>query len=278
MYFFFGVLWAIFFFNLVVYIYVGHVVMSSRRKFRRGTSNHRTPSRSMTDGNAATVGGGGGGGGNSGAADQTMLRYFRKTAFYMAAFFVNWSFGTINRIQNLIAPRNPIFVLFLLHATFTPLQGFLNSAVYFWLAYFKTKATPDEKESSDKSPERFSSTVSRPTLTRPGLITSAILKDMNAVPGDVIPGPEDLEVLAAEGGQSRPDVVAPWGQADLKKMMDEAAKARKLIKVTLGKGEERNERKEGCEGEEASEEYEEEAKKDSEAKEPERDAKMLGEE
>ena len=41
-----------------------------------------------------------------------------------------WIPGTVNRIQNVAAPNNPIFVLFLFHALFTPLQGFFNFLVY----------------------------------------------------------------------------------------------------------------------------------------------------
>ncbi|KAJ3079276.1 hypothetical protein HK102_003909, partial [Quaeritorhiza haematococci] len=114
MYFFFGVLWAIFFFNLVVYVYIGHVVMKSRRIFNTNGNNSH-----VTFGNNSAVrsqNGAGNAPNTRTSADRTMQRYFRKTAFYMAAFFINWSFGTINRIQNLMAPTSPVFVLFLLHA------------------------------------------------------------------------------------------------------------------------------------------------------------------
>jgi Na+/melibiose symporter-like transporter len=57
--------------------------------------------------------------------------FIRKTSFFLLAFLLEWTWGTINRIQNLAQPKKPIFALFMLHAIFTPLQGFINSVVYF---------------------------------------------------------------------------------------------------------------------------------------------------
>jgi hypothetical protein len=50
---------------------------------------------------------------------------------------VTWVWGSINRIQNWADPLHPIFALFLLHAIFTPLQGFLDFIVYAWATMWK---------------------------------------------------------------------------------------------------------------------------------------------
>jgi len=59
-------------------------------------------------------------------------KYVRKTSIYLVGFFANWLWGTVNRIQNMADPTNPILFLFVMHAFFTPLQGFINSVLYFW--------------------------------------------------------------------------------------------------------------------------------------------------
>lgn len=53
----------------------------------------------------------------------------RLSLFVLAAVIANFP-ALINRIQNVISPRHPVFALFLLHAIFNPLQGFCNAIVY----------------------------------------------------------------------------------------------------------------------------------------------------
>merc|ERR1712224_295021 len=39
-------------------------------------------------------------------------------------------FGMINRVQNVVSPENPIFVLYILHRFFSSVTGFVNCIVY----------------------------------------------------------------------------------------------------------------------------------------------------
>jgi len=51
-------------------------------------------------------------------------------SFYLLAFVTSQFFAVLNTIQGALAPQSPIFILYILHATFQPLQGFLNCIVY----------------------------------------------------------------------------------------------------------------------------------------------------
>jgi len=53
----------------------------------------------------------------------------RLSLYILAAVLANFP-ALVNRIQNLIDPNRPIFVLFVLHALCNPLQGFVNAIVY----------------------------------------------------------------------------------------------------------------------------------------------------
>lgn len=53
----------------------------------------------------------------------------RLSLYVLAALLANFP-ALVNRIQNLVDPRKPIFVLFVLHACFNPLQGLMNGIVY----------------------------------------------------------------------------------------------------------------------------------------------------
>lgn len=63
------------------------------------------------------------------AYKQKMKIVFR-LRWYPAILTICWFFGTINRIQNAVSPRGPIFWLYLLHSIFSSAQGFCNSMVY----------------------------------------------------------------------------------------------------------------------------------------------------
>ncbi|KAJ4462526.1 hypothetical protein PAPYR_498 [Paratrimastix pyriformis] len=65
---------------------------------------------------------------NMGISDRNK-RLIRQMVTYVAIFATTWIFGTINRIQNSVAPK-PVFVITLLHSIFSPMSGFLNSMYY----------------------------------------------------------------------------------------------------------------------------------------------------
>ncbi|KAJ1570075.1 hypothetical protein HK096_002876 [Nowakowskiella sp. JEL0078] len=123
-YFFYMWLWAIFLFNLGVYGFVGYTLWNTQRRLARfekaGGDEAWQPSRSMRI-------------------------YVRKTSFFIVAFFINWLWGSLNRIQNMVNPANPVYALFLLHSIFTPLQGFLNFIAYF-LVHFLFKASNGQQQ------------------------------------------------------------------------------------------------------------------------------------
>eukprot|EP00743_Colponemidia_sp_Colp-15_P003637 GILK01003926.1.p1 GENE.GILK01003926.1~~GILK01003926.1.p1 ORF type:complete len:317 (-),score=26.39 GILK01003926.1:333-1283(-) len=69
---------------------------------------------------------------------QKEMKVLRRLRLYPLVLVVCWISGTVNRIQNFIAPDHPIFVLYLLHILFGSLQGFFNSLVYGFTASVKT--------------------------------------------------------------------------------------------------------------------------------------------
>ncbi|KAI8808837.1 hypothetical protein BJ742DRAFT_771618 [Cladochytrium replicatum] len=129
LYFFYIWLWAIFLWNLGVYFFVGYVVMSSQRRIHKMSSERP---------------------GAMFAPSTAMKNYIRKTSFFILAFFINWFWGSVNRIQGFFDPNTQIYALFVLHAVFTPLQGFLNFLAYFLVHYFfkKSKSSDGTGEGS----------------------------------------------------------------------------------------------------------------------------------
>ena len=101
---FFFPLWGVFLFNVCIYSYVGRIVYKTSRDLENLKIRRQSP----------------------------WEIYVRKTVLYMIAFIINWLPATVNRIQGLIPGSQPVFMLFVLHAIFTPLQGFLNALVYFF--------------------------------------------------------------------------------------------------------------------------------------------------
>ncbi|ORX48978.1 hypothetical protein BCR36DRAFT_328797 [Piromyces finnis] len=101
MIFFFGPLWTVFFFNLFVYFSTEYIYKERNKNTYQNFTNNSVAKRSD---------------------------------LYLLVLFLTWIWGTINRIQNIKSPDHPIFILYLLHGIFTPLQGFLNSIVYFWFS------------------------------------------------------------------------------------------------------------------------------------------------
>ena len=56
-------------------------------------------------------------------ASRMAVRKSNTLLLYPAVLFICWIFGTINRIQNSVAPLTPIFTLTCLHYIFGGLQG-----------------------------------------------------------------------------------------------------------------------------------------------------------
>ncbi|OUM62976.1 hypothetical protein PIROE2DRAFT_10610 [Piromyces sp. E2] len=104
LYLFFGPLWVIFLINLAVFIIMKIVI---KKKNIDTTQIY--------------------------AKNSIASRYH----LYLLVLVITWFWGTVNRIQNITNNEKPVFVLYLLHAIFTPLQGFLNSVVYFWCTVIK---------------------------------------------------------------------------------------------------------------------------------------------
>jgi hypothetical protein len=112
--FFYAPLWASFLFNLIIYTLTGYKIIKAFRRLK----DMKTPEGKKLD-------------------RKRKIAYMRAVSGYLVAFFVTWVWGSINRIQNWADPLHPIFALFLLHAIFTPLQGFLDFIVYAWATMWK---------------------------------------------------------------------------------------------------------------------------------------------
>jgi len=106
LYFFFGPLWIIFFFNFLAYITM--IITCKKKNIDKSQIYAEN---------------------NNDIASRCHL--------YLLVLFATWIWGTVNRIQNTIDKDHPIYSLNLLQAIFTPLQGFLNSVVYFWYSVIK---------------------------------------------------------------------------------------------------------------------------------------------
>ncbi|KAJ3123510.1 hypothetical protein HK098_001857 [Nowakowskiella sp. JEL0407] len=159
-YFFYMWLWGIFLFNIFVYVFVGSTLWITQKRLAEygrdsNAQSNWQPSRSMR-------------------------LYVRKTSFFIIAFFINWFWGSLNRIQNMIDPLHPIFALFLLHSIFTPLQGFLNFIAYF-LVHFLFKATNGEQqETRDTTTKETSSTPFHGDMSQGPNISQYTKQDMVA--------------------------------------------------------------------------------------------------
>ena len=63
-------------------------------------------------------------------ADSIKQALNRRLTMYILVFIFIRIWAVINRFQNLVNPDSPVFVLYLLHSIFSPLQGFCNAFVY----------------------------------------------------------------------------------------------------------------------------------------------------
>lgn len=62
--------------------------------------------------------------------DMAHVHLNSRLALYLSVFFCVRVWGLVNRAQNYVSPQQPIFSLYLMHAIFSPLQGFFNALVY----------------------------------------------------------------------------------------------------------------------------------------------------
>lgn len=62
--------------------------------------------------------------------DPSRNSILRKLRQYLIAFFLVRVWSLLNRLQNAFQPDDPSFTLYLLHAFFSPLQGFCNALLY----------------------------------------------------------------------------------------------------------------------------------------------------
>ena len=130
--FLYGPLWCIFVYNLVVFLYVRKRLYQSSAAICETLAMAQT---CHTDEETVTLDDGKPTNKQDGGMFPPCVRNFLHTSsLFLIAFFVVWLWGSVNRIQEIVEPGNPIFVLALLHATFTPLLGFANFVVYFWVA------------------------------------------------------------------------------------------------------------------------------------------------
>jgi hypothetical protein len=70
----------------------------------------------------------------------------RQGILYIAAFWLTWIFGTMNRAYQTATKGESLFPLLILHSTFIPSQGFFNFLVYIRPRYLNYRALhPEEK-------------------------------------------------------------------------------------------------------------------------------------
>jgi len=62
-------------------------------------------------------------------SQQEIIEIYR---LIVIVLFICWTPALANRIQNSVAPGNPIFWLYLLHGALQPLQGFFNVLIYVY--------------------------------------------------------------------------------------------------------------------------------------------------
>ncbi|KAJ3040982.1 hypothetical protein HDV00_010054 [Rhizophlyctis rosea] len=108
---FYGWIWIIFLWNIFAYVSVGRKLYQSEKTIKAFGGASETSEEKR---------------------ERATQRYVKRASLYLAVFFLNWSFATMNRVQNIAQPDNPLFVLYFLHGFWTPSGGLLNSLVYFY--------------------------------------------------------------------------------------------------------------------------------------------------
>lgn len=119
--FYYGVLWLAWALTAVIYGLVWRALKNSSTNLNVSVS---TAGSGCTTATTTTA--------NSNI--KSHARFISKATCYLVAFMLVRTPGTINRIQGMAAPTNPIFALYMLHALFSPMQGLLNMLVYYYFA------------------------------------------------------------------------------------------------------------------------------------------------
>jgi len=66
---------------------------------------------------------------------RTYKGLFRKLSTYPIVFLITWTPATVNRIQNICDPTNPIAALYIAHIIVVNLSGFFNGILYGGIIY-----------------------------------------------------------------------------------------------------------------------------------------------
>ena len=73
-----------------------------------------------------------------------------KAFLYGLVFVISWLPGTTNRLYEAVIGTSPIFLV-VLHCFFTPIQGFLNACVFFYLRSVKSQSQEKHRQSVRQS-------------------------------------------------------------------------------------------------------------------------------
>lgn len=186
---YYGPLWGSVAFNIAMYLVVILKLQMSRREISKHTSKESGTSRAVT-------------------------LFVGRTFAYVGIFCLNWLFPTVNRIQGMISP-DPIFWIYMCHATSAPIGGFLNSIAYFYFASLlekeggsssNTKSTLRSRStlkghaglsdsnngSSSTDNGRFSPSTSQATLADDGSNVSGFLSSKEGGAGGGVSNLKDL--------------------------------------------------------------------------------------
>ncbi|KAI9209661.1 uncharacterized protein BJ171DRAFT_484658 [Polychytrium aggregatum] len=130
MIFFFGPLWLLFLVNVLLYARVGWVIHKSSRisKLINASNIHNRKRHAIVD--------------------PPLVRYAIRTLLYMAGVVVVFIPVTAARIQNMISPNDPNFMLTCLLAFFGPLLGAFNSTAFFYIEFFSNLKSSDAEHPS----------------------------------------------------------------------------------------------------------------------------------
>ncbi|KAJ3053337.1 hypothetical protein HK097_004510 [Rhizophlyctis rosea] len=133
---FYAWIWVVFAWNVFAYVSVGRKLYQSERSLKAFAGSQSESSDAKRE--------------------RATARYIRRASLYLAVFFLNWAFATINRVQNIAMPSKPLFVLYYLHAFWTPSGGLLNAIVYF----YNQRAARERQTSNNKSYHQSETTLS----------------------------------------------------------------------------------------------------------------------
>ncbi len=116
-----------------------------------------------------------------------VLSFISKASNFMLAFGVVWIWNCINGLHNISDASHPLYGLMVMQAIFTPLQGFVNSSVYFSISLNdEEKQAVDDAPTSDVGVTPMNiSVVPAGTLLRQGTMSRQQMRD--EITGELIP-------------------------------------------------------------------------------------------